>query len=173
MYRYYGGDGDRRRQREAAEVETRLDDCHAQLEEAQQQIETLQDKYLRAAAQADNVRKRTERDMQARATADRRELLRQLLDVIDNLERALAQPAQTDVLRQGVQLTHRQLEGVLRRAGAERIGVEPGDPFNPEVHEAVEVRRGQSDEPTVTTVVQPGYLYGNVLLRPARVVVTQ
>lgn len=150
-----------------------LEDCQAALGEARQEAEELRDKYLRTAAEVENVRKWTERDTLARAKETQRNLLHQLLEVIDNLERALAQPAEQRVLHQGLQLTLRQLEQVLARAGLERVPAQPGQPFDPTSHEAVEVRQGNVSQPTVGEIVQSGYVHEGVLLRPARVVVVQ
>jgi molecular chaperone GrpE len=150
-----------------------LQDCQAALAETRQAVDELKDKYLRAAAQVENVRKWTERDTLARAKEAQRNLLRQLLEVMDDLDRALSQPAEPDVLYEGVRLTRMQLEKVLARAGVQRIQVKPGQPFDPTYHEAVEVRHGNVNEPTVAAVIQPGYLHENELLRPAGVVVVQ
>jgi molecular chaperone GrpE (heat shock protein) len=62
---------------------------------------------------------------------------------------------------------------VLTQAGVEQIKVEPGQAFDPNYHEGVEVRFGDVDQPTVAAVVQPGYLHENELLRPASVVVVR
>ena len=150
-----------------------LENCHILLTEARQEVEELKDKYLRAAAQVENVRKWTERDILARAKDDQRNLLRQLLEVMDNLDRALAQPASSADLYQGVRLTRMQLEKVLAKAGVERMKVEVGQVFDPTYHEAVEVRFADLHEPIVAGVVEPGYFYENDLLRPARVVVSK
>lgn len=153
-----------------------LENCQAELSAARQDLEETKDKYLRAAAQVENVRKWTERDILARAKEAQRDLLRQFLEVMDNLERALAQSAeQTDptVLYQGVQLTRNQFAKVLAQAGVERIRVEPGQAFDPNYHEGVEVRFGAVDQPTIVAVTQPGYLYENHLLRPAGVIVVR
>ena len=150
-----------------------LEDCHEMLIELLREVEDLKDKYLRAAAQVENVRKWTERDTLARAKEDQRNFLRQLLEVMDNLDRALAQPAAAADLYQGVRLTHRQLEKVLAAVGVERMQIEPGQVFDPAYHEAVEVRFADLREPVVAEVIQAGYLYENGLLRPARVVVSK
>ena len=139
--------------------------------EARRETDELREKYLRAVAEAENARKWAERDAQIKATESQRRLLRQLLEVVDNLERALAVPAEPSGLRQGVEITLRQLTWVLAQAGVERIAVEPGQPFDPVYHEAVEVRTGDMSEDTVVEVVQPGYLHEGMVLRPARVVV--
>ena len=148
-----------------------LEQCQAELTESRREIEELKDRFLRAAAQIENIRKWTERDVLARSKENQRKLLRQFLEVVDNLERALARPAEREALAQGVQLTLKQFEKVLAQAGVERIHVEPGDLFDPAYHEGIEARRDEVDEPTVAEVVQPGYLYENDLLRPASVIV--
>ena len=150
-----------------------LENCHTLLTETRREVDALKDKYLRAAAQVENVRKWTERDTLARAKEDQRTLLRQLLEVMDNLDRALAQPATAADLYQGVRLIRMQLEKVLAKAGVERIKVEEGEAFDPTYHEAVEVRFVDVKEPMVAGVVESGYLYENDLLRPARVVVAK
>jgi molecular chaperone GrpE len=150
---------------------TTLDECQTALAEARREADELREKYLRAVAEAENARKWTERDAQTRTIESQRRLLRQLLEVIDNLERALATPADASGLRQGVDMTLRQLLRVLAQAGVERIAVEPGQPFDPLYHEAVEVRTGDVSEDTVVGVVQSGYLHDGIVLRPARVVV--
>lgn len=158
-------------EREALFLPDNLEECQAELTETRREMEELKDKFLRAAAQIENIRKWTERDVMARSKENQRKLLRQFLEVLDNLERALAQPAEPDVLAQGVQLTLKQFEKVLAQAGVERIKVEPGDYFDPTYHEGVEVRYAEVDQPTVAKVLQPGYSYENELLRPASVVV--
>jgi molecular chaperone GrpE len=149
---------------------TTLDECQTVLAEVRGEADELRDKYLRAVAEAENARKWAERETQARATENQRRLLRQLLDVIDNLERALTAPAEASGLRQGVELTLRQLLRVLAQAGVERIAVEAGQPFDPSYHEAVAVHTGNTPQDTVIAVEQPGYLHEGVVLRPARVV---
>jgi len=150
-----------------------LEDCHAMLIELLRELEEVKDKYLRAAAQVENVRKWTERDTLARAKEDQRDFLRQLLEVMDNLDRALAQPAASADLYQGVRLTRMQLEKALANVGVERVKIEPGQVFDPRYHESMEVRVADLNEPVVAEVIQPGYLYEKALLRPARVVVSK
>jgi molecular chaperone GrpE len=160
-------------QKEELFLPDNLENCHAKLTETRRELEEAKDKYLRAAAQVENVRKWTERDVLTRAKENQRNLLRQLLEVMDNLDRALAQPAEPAVLYQGVQLTRMQLRKVLTQAGVKQISVEPGQPFDPTYHEGVDVRFGDVNQPTVAAVTQPGYLHENELLRPASVVVVR
>ena len=110
-------------QKEELFLPDNLENCHAELTETRRELEETKDKYLRAAAQVENVRKWTERDVLTRAKENQRNLLRQLLEVMDNLDRALAQPAEPAVLYQGIQLTRLQLRKVLNQAGVKQISL--------------------------------------------------
>lgn len=147
-----------------------LDDAAKVLEA---EIAEQKDRYLRLAADFDNYRKRLAQEIERRAAAQKEEFIRELLPVIDNLERALATDASTspEQLRQGVRMTLQQLHQLLRRHG-----VEPeeslGQPFDPHRHEAIATRheRAQPDH-AVLEVFQRGYRQGNAVFRPAKVVV--
>ena len=158
---------------EEGEASITVDEYRTLLAEARSEAEAFRDKYLRAVAEAENARKWAERETQTRATESQRRLLRQLLEVIDNLERALTAPAEAPGLRQGVDMTLRQLMRVLAQVGVERIAAELGQAFDPSYHEAVAVRPGDVSQDTVGDVEQPGYLHNGVVLRPARVVVVR
>jgi molecular chaperone GrpE len=135
------------------------------------------DEYLdlakRTQADFENFRKRTAKDLQAAGTRARVGLIREILPVVDNLERALsvAPVGEGDAFVEGVRLVYRELEGALARAGVEAI--EPkGDPFDPNVHEALSVRPQEGAESgTVVDVVEKGYRTADTVVRPARVVV--
>lgn len=148
-----------------------LEACRRELSETRHKLDETEDKYLRAAAEVENVRKWTERNVLARAKEKQRSLLYPFLDVLDNLERALTQPAELITLYKGVELTMIQLKKALADAGVERLQVEPNDSFDPNYQEGVSVRHGEVDEPVIAEVIQAGYLHENELLRPARVVV--
>lgn len=150
-----------------------LKEYQAALAAAQQENAELRDKYLRAAAAVENTRKQAERLAMARAIDRLQSMYVRLLEVADNLERALSYAAENDPLAPGVQATLRQLLDVLRREGVMPIEVEPGAPFDPRFHEAVETHKGNVPETTVAAVRQPGYVFENQVLRPARVVVTR
>lgn len=148
-----------------------LEGCQAELIETRKEMEELKDRFLRAAAQIENIRKWTERDVTTRSKESQRKLLRGFLEVVDNLERALAQPTDAERLAQGVRLTLRQFEKALAEAGVERMRVQPGDLFDPLYHEGLEARSDEVDLPMIAEVIQPGYFYEKELLRPASVVV--
>jgi molecular chaperone GrpE len=135
------------------------------------------DEYLdlakRTQADFENFRKRTTKDMQAAGARARIGLIREILPVVDNLERALgvAPAGDGDAFVEGVRLVYRDLEGALARAGVETI--EPqGDRFDPNVHEALSMRPQEGAESgTVVDVVEKGYRTADTVVRPARVVV--
>jgi molecular chaperone GrpE len=135
----------------------------------------LHDRLLRTAAEFDNFRKRTERERRELHEAAAADLIRDLLPVVDDLERALAAaPADrgADTLegfREGVELIHRQVLDVLRRRGVQPIETE-GQPFDPNWHEAVvyESADGRPDGEIIGEV-RRGYRLGQRLLRPSMV----
>jgi molecular chaperone GrpE len=133
----------------------------------------LRDRYLRLAADFDNFRKRVARERSVtwgRAQAD---VVSSLLDALDDLERVssldLTEAKATDLLA-GVRLVERKILRQLESSGLEKVGVE-GETFDPNDHEAVATAPAPSteQEDLVAMVLQPGYRFGRVLLRPARV----
>lgn len=151
-----------------------LEDYQAALELAQQHAAACEDKYLRAAAALENARKQAERSANERSTRQLHEVSLRLLDVADNLERALAYATPDNPLTAGVQATLRQLHEVLAREGVAPMPVQPGTPFDPHQHEAVETQpRADLPDMSVAAVRQTGYTVGDRVLRPARVAVVQ
>jgi molecular chaperone GrpE len=131
------------------------------------------DRALRLQAEMENYRKRQQRLAQDQIDSERQRLLRDFLQVVDDLERALDASASREGLRQGVRLTHRSAVRLLEREGVERIQPQH-QPFDPTWQEAVStVRYDQAGSPpnTVFQVLEPGYRLGDQLLRPAKVVV--
>jgi molecular chaperone GrpE len=135
------------------------------------------DEYLdlakRTQADFENYRKRAAKDMTAAGARARIGVIREILPVVDNLERALgvAPDGDGDPFVEGVRLVYRELEGALARAGVEAI--EPkGDTFDPNVHEALSMHPQEGAESgTVVDVVEKGYRTADTVIRPARVVV--
>lgn len=129
--------------------------------------------YLRLAADFDNFRKRTQRDSERQAAAEKEAFIRDLLPVLDNLERALASEPSTASahLHQGVTMTLQQLGQLLQRHGIEAVA-DVGRPYDPLRHEAVAMRRDPSrPDRVVLEVTQRGYCRGDAMFRPAKVVV--
>ncbi|MCS6790277.1 MAG: nucleotide exchange factor GrpE [Bacteroidia bacterium] len=148
------------------------------LTELQQEVERWKDQALRATAELENYRKRIQRDLPQQLLSAQADLLRVLLPVLDSLERGLhaAQEApDLEKLKQGIQLTHRQVLQALQRIGIEPIAPEVGSLVNPAYHEVLStVPAAEGSQPhTIIEVVEPGYQFKGVLLRPARVIVAE
>jgi molecular chaperone GrpE len=143
------------------------------LEAKTHEVEAQQDRYLRAVAEFDNVRKRSVREREEYVRYANESLLRDLLPVLDNLDRALqaARAETTTSLTTGVELIQRELLRVL-----EKFGLTPftsmGQPFDPERHEAI-ARVPSTDLPDMTVAGETarGYLLNGRILRPAMVTV--
>ena len=139
-------------------------------------LEAERDEYLQLAqrAQADfeNYRKRAAKDMAAAGERAKIGLVRDLLPVVDNLERALASADGDSALSEGVRLVLSDLQGVLSREGVAPL--EPsGEQFDPTLHEALSTRSEDGAEAgVVLDVVEKGYRLGDTVIRPARVVVS-
>ncbi|NNE61550.1 MAG: nucleotide exchange factor GrpE [Woeseia sp.] len=133
------------------------------------------DKYLRAMAELDNVRKRASRDVQNARKFALEPFARDLLDVRDSLEMGLsaASGSEGDAIRAGFEATLKQLAAMMERFGIDEIDPH-GEPFDPQLHEAMTTQPTADAEPgTVLTVFQKGYSLHGRLLRPARVVVAE
>lgn len=134
-------------------------------------VQQAEDRARRALADLDNYRKRFERELGRLREQERESVLRDLLPVVDNLERALAAP-ETDTWRTGVQQVHRMLLDVLRRYGAEPV-TDEGRPFDPTWHDVVATTPADAAEGTIVQVAERGYRVGGRPLRHARVVVAK
>jgi len=126
-------------------------------------------RYIRAVADFENFRKRTERDKADFSRYATASVLRDMLPVLDNFDRALDHAEQGDDFHKGVLLIYKQLFDVLQRHGLKPID-EAGVPFDPNIHEAV-VRDEDPSVPsqTVVSILQKGYFLHDRLLRPALV----
>jgi molecular chaperone GrpE len=133
-------------------------------------------KYLelaqRTQAELENLRKRAARDVAQAGARAKANLVRELLPVVDNLERALATAnPEEDHLAEGVRLVHVELVNTLERNGIQAFDP-AGEPFDPTVHEAISMREGDNGSGMVLDVVEKGYKLGDNVIRPARVVVS-
>jgi molecular chaperone GrpE len=140
-----------------------------------QERDDIQDRLLRSAAEFDNYRKRTERERRELSDAVAADLIRDMLPVVDDLERALAAASDSPdaALRSGVELIHKQLLEVIRRRGAEPL-MTVGEDFDPSWHEAMasEPADGRRDGEIVAEI-RKGYRIGSRLVRPAMVKVAK
>ncbi len=161
---------------EAAENEAADNDADAiadPMAELQAKADENWDRYLRAAAEADNVRKRAARDVENARKYALENFGRDLLAVKDSLEMGIqaADNADVDALLAGKEATLKLLATTLERFGIEELDPE-GEPFDPEQHEAVTMQPSEDLEPgSVMKVIQKGYSLNGRLLRPAMVVV--
>lgn len=149
----------------------------AQLEEARAQAGAARDAQLRALAEVDNVRKRAEREIASAAKFGLEKLLGELLPVCDSVDlgkQAAEKPdAQVKTLIEGLELTRKQLVAVLEKYGVSVVDPK-GQPFNPDLHEAVQMVPSDEVAPNhVLHVMQKGYKLHERLLRPAMVVVAK
>ena len=141
----------------------------------QQERDDLQDRLLRSAAEFDNYRKRTERERRELSDVVAADLIRDLLPVIDDMERALAASSATEDpgLRSGVELIHKQLLEAIRRRGAEPLHV-LGQDFDPSWHEALASEpAGARRDGEIVEEIRRGYRIGSRLIRPALVKVAK
>ncbi len=147
-----------------------------QLAERFVEVERERDAHLddlkRLAAEFDNYRKRVARDQETLVARANERLVKELLPVLDDLERALEAAAEHEEakLEEGVRLVHRNLADLLRREGLAEI--ETNGRFDPHVHEALLSQPSEQEEGSVLDVVQKGYKLGDHVVRPARVVVS-
>jgi molecular chaperone GrpE len=158
--------------RELSALRTRTDSLESQVEQQDDDIEELESKLKRKQAEFQNYKKRMDKrreQEQKRATED---LVTRLLDVRDNLERALEQDEDTDI-RGGVESTLRQLDDVLDAENVEVIDPEPGEDVDPTQQQVL--ARVDSDQPegTIADVHRPGYEMADKVLREAQVTVSE
>jgi molecular chaperone GrpE len=143
------------------------------LARAQRERDEYLDLARRAQADFENYRKRAAREAAAAGERAKSGLVRELLPIVDNLERALASAADGEQhLAEGVRLVHSELVAVLERNGVQQFDPS-GERFDPAEHEALSTREGDGAEPgVVLDVVEKGYRANGTVLRPARVVVS-
>ena len=146
------------------------------VEEARLEVARIRDQLLRTAADYDNFRKRSRRELEDAQKRGREELLRDLLPVFDNLERAVlhaSQASDAKAVADGVQMVLKQFADTLGRIGIKRVPT-VGSPFDPTLHEAIQQLETDQHPPgTIVAEVQPGYALGDRLVRPAMVVVAK
>ncbi|WP_283609546.1 nucleotide exchange factor GrpE [Faecalispora anaeroviscerum] len=148
--------------------DAQLKKLQEQLEQSSAELEKQKDLLLRTAAEYDNYRKRTEREKTMVYTDATADTIEKVLPVCDNLERALAQQGgSAEDLRKGVEMVLGQLNGALSKMGVAVIGLQ-GEPFNPEIHNAVShIEDANLGENVVAEVLQKGYRIGERIIRHA------
>lgn len=147
------------------------------LREAQQQAGENWDRFVRVQAEMENLRRRTEKELQNAHKYALEKFAKELLPVLDSLElgmsAAVGDAPDVVKLREGAELTLKQLQSVFEKFNI--LPIDPvGEKFNPELHQAMVLEPSESAEPnTVLRMFQKGYLLNDRLLRPALVVVSQ
>ncbi len=146
------------------------------LEDARAETLRMKEQWVRTAADFDNFRKRARRDLEDARKGGREDLLKEILPVFDNMERAIQSAQRTNDVKavsDGLGMILKQFNDTLARAGLNRVPT-VGNAFDPSVHEAIQ-QVETSDHPpgTIVAEVQPGYVQGERLVRAAMVVVAK
>jgi len=142
----------------------------AERDQLQNEVADLQDRLLRGRAEFENFRRRTERDRSDFVQYSGMEIVREILPIVDDFERAQKAECSDSGYSKGIGLIYQRLVDTLKKIGLEPIPAAPGDPFDPNVHQAV-VRFETEDAPdnTILEEFQRGYNFKGKLLRPAMV----
>jgi molecular chaperone GrpE len=159
----------------AEEVSEGASGTGAEVKRLQDLADDYQGRALRAQADFDNFRRRTQKEKEELAQYATSKLVTELLSVLDNFERALVTTPtnpESEAFAKGVNMIFRQLDGVLKSEGLTAMET-VGQPFNPEYHQAImQVESEEYEEGIVTEEVQKGYLLKDKILRPAMVKVS-
>lgn len=161
-----------------------LEEAIARVQELEEQLKTQieeaankeQDILLRSRAEIENLRRRTEQDVEKAHKFAVEKFSKDILNTIDNLERALATPANKEdesvkALFDGVELTLKELVATVARFGVEAVGV-VGEAFNPDLHQAISMQPAEGFETNqISVVLQKGYTLNGRVIRPAMVMV--
>ena len=161
-----------------------LEEAIARVQELEEQLKTQieeaankeQDILLRSRAEIENLRRRTEQDVEKAHKFALEKFSKDILNTIDNLERALATPANKEdesvkALFDGVELTLKELVSTVGRFGVEAVGV-IGEAFNPDLHQAISMQPAEGFETNqISVVLQKGYTLNGRVIRPAMVMV--
>lgn len=154
---------------------TPLEKLQAQLEEKTRESAEYYDKWLRLRAEFENFKKRMQKEKGDLLKFGNESLLRALLPVLDNLNRALEHGKKTkenSSLLEGVEIVQKEFLNILERFGVKPVEAE-GEVFDPEKHEAISQEESDLESNRVISAVQEGFLYHDRLLRPAKVIVSR
>jgi molecular chaperone GrpE len=158
---------------DAAPAEEKAVDLQAALAAAEARAQESRDLYLRALAEMENIRKRAARDVEQAHKFALEKFANDLIGVKDSLELGMLAAGDVQTLRAGTESTLKQLTHAFEKNGLTEINP-LGEPFNPELHEAMAMQPSDEHAPdSVTQVVQKGYALNGRLLRPARVIVAK
>lgn len=155
------------------QAESKIAELEAALQAKSDEAGQFKDKYLRSVADLENFRKRALREKDEARTYGAESLLRDLLVVLDNMERAVEASGELEQIKQGVKMTHDQFKQILRQHGVEVVEAS-GSPFDPAHHEAVaHIETADHLPGTIMQEHRRGYKFRERLLRPAMVSVAK
>lgn len=141
----------------------------SETEKLKKELEELNDRLLRTAAEFDNFKKRTEREKLTIAEYAKAQVMKNLLPILDNADRAAEFEHGTEQFNKGIEMIVKQLGDLSSKLGLVELGV-VGEEFNPEIHEAImHIEDETLGENTVSQVLQKGYKFGDTVVRPAMV----
>ncbi|MDP5254156.1 MULTISPECIES: nucleotide exchange factor GrpE [unclassified Vibrio] len=172
-----GSDADVEWNEANVEQDSQIAQLEAALAASEAKVKEQQDSVLRAKAEMENVRRRSEQEIDKARKFALNKFAEELLPVIDNLERAI-QAADTEAeavkpLLEGVEMTHKSFVDTIAKFGLKEINPE-GETFNPEYHQAMSIQESADHEPnTVMFVMQKGYELNGRVIRPAMVMVSK
>ncbi|WP_045595835.1 nucleotide exchange factor GrpE [Vibrio vulnificus] len=172
-----GTDADIEWNEEADESAAKIAELEAALLASEARVKEQQDSVLRAKAEVENMRRRTEQEIDKARKYALNRFAEELLPVIDNLERAIqAADAESEAVKpllEGVELTHKTFVDVVSKFGLKEINPE-GQPFNPEWHQAMSIQESPDHESNIVMfVMQKGYELNGRVIRPAMVMVAK
>lgn len=149
-------------------------DLEGKVAAAEAKAKELQDAFMRAKAEAENVRRRAQEDVAKAHKFAIENFAEALVPVKDSLEMALKlDTPSVDSLKEGVEMTLKQLAGAFERNRLQEINPVPGEKLDPMKHQAISMVPAEQEANTIVTVLQKGYLIADRLLRPALVTVAQ
>lgn len=162
---------------ETTEAQAPVEEADDKLAELQKKYDAMEDSFLRSQAEIKNIQTRHQKEQASLLKYDGQSLAKDVLPVLDNLERALATEATDDSaesLKKGVQMTYDHMKHALEDHGVKEIEAQ-GQAFDPTIHQAVQTVAVDGDQKadTVVQVFQKGYYLKDRVLRPAMVVVAQ
>ncbi len=167
---------DETQQSEELNSEQQVASLTEQLDAAQKDAESQKDAALRAKAEADNIRRRAEREVSNASKFALERFAKEILAVVDSLEKALETKADDDAqqaMHEGISLPHKLFLDTLKKFNIEQVSP-LGESFDPALHEAMLMQESEEHEPnSVMMVVQTGYQLNGRLIRPARVIVAK
>lgn len=157
------------------------DQAAKSVEQLESELDDLRDRLLRAVADAENTRKRAQREIKDTRDYAITGFARDMLDIADNLHRAIGAvsdearanaPESVNNMIEGVEMTERRLASALERHGVKKVEPQPGDPLDPNRHQAAAQIPADQPKGRIAHVMQPGYVIGERTLRAAMVVVS-